>query len=159
MLDTVTAPRRPFTPADVANRSLVITMLRYEDSVMLGPQGAAIFADETLPHLTDLDTYHIFHRMTLAVHGFTTTDMDVKNYRAIFSHYYAGPSHYDAEVLNSVCYMRENKCVYYTAPSIHLGDGATDVELLTITGESSSLVKELEALPHKYVFVGAFSHS
>jgi hypothetical protein len=97
---------------------------------MLGPQGASIFADGTLPHLTNLDTYFIFHRMTLAAHGFSTTDDDVKTYRTIFSNYYAGPQDYDAEVLGSVCYMRENKCVYYTAPPINVGDAAIDVDLL-----------------------------
>lgn len=162
MLEAATAaeePQRPFTSADVANKALVLEMLRYEDSVMLGKTGAAIFADTTLPHLTDLDTYHIFHRITLAAHGFQTGDADVQNYRTIFSHYYKGPHEYDADVLSSVCYMRENKCVYYKSPTINIGDCLVDVELLTLDGTHTSLKSELESLKHKYIFVGAFSNS
>jgi hypothetical protein len=36
MLEAATAaeePQRPFTPADVANKALILEMLRYEDTV------------------------------------------------------------------------------------------------------------------------------
>jgi hypothetical protein len=158
MRDTAES-RRPFTAEDVRDKPLVVSMLKYEDSIMRGPVGAAIFADSTIPHLTELDTYYIFHRMALAEHGFTTTDADVQTYRTIFANYYNGPRDFDADVLGSVCYMRENKCVYYTAPPINVGDVATDAELMRLDGAPTSLHKELAALPHKYVFVGAFSNS
>ena len=151
--------RRPFTISDIGNRELILKMLRYEDSIMLGPIGAAIFADNTLPHLTALDTYYIFHRETLSAHGFNTTDEDVANYRKIFSHYYVSPHQYDAEVLGSVCYMRQNKCVYYTAPLINIGDAAPNADLLTLSGHPTNLFEILDTQKHAYTFVGAFSNS
>lgn len=155
----VCGSRRSFTESDISNKELILRMLRYEDSLMLGPAGAAIFADKTLPHLTELDTYYIFHRATLSAHRFTTTDEDVVNYRKIFSHYYAGPNAFDADVLGAVCYMRQNKCVYYTAPLIHIGDDAPNTDLVTLTGTRSTLFEMLDLHKHSHVFVGAFSNS
>jgi hypothetical protein len=111
--------------------------------------------------LTDLETYYTLHRQTLNAFGFTTTDTDVVKYREIFRNYYNGPHDYDDEVLNSVCYMRENKCVYYDAPHINVGDVLPDSELLTLSGESTTLHAQIAALPPtvKHVFVGAFSNS
>lgn len=157
--DIVTNDRKPFTLEHVKDRELVIKMLSYEDTQMLGLPGKHIFKDLSLHHLTSLETYYIFHRMTLAAHGFSTTDEDVANYRKIFSNYYNSPHSYDAQVLGSVCYMRQNKCVYYDAPLLSVGDEAPDVELLTLEGLSTSLSSLMTAHPHKYVFVGAFSNS
>ena len=161
MKDESTVLKRPFGPDDIKHRSLVLQMLKFEDSLFLGPEGKRIFADPSFHHLTDLDTYYTFHRQTLHAFGFTTTDEDVKMYREIFRNYYNGPHDYDAEVLNSVCYMRENKCVYYDAPLINVGDPIPDSELLTLSGDSTTLHSQLAALPLtvKHVFVGAFSNS
>lgn len=154
------AQRKPFTQEDVANKGLVLRMLQHEDQLMVGPVGSTIFKDPTIPHLTDLETYYIFHRQVLADHGFSSTDEDVANYRSIFQAYYRGPTDYDGEVLSSVCYMRENKCVYYTAPSIDVDDAAPDVELATLGGESTSLHAVLaKHSKARHIFVGAFSNS
>ena len=147
---------RPFTDTHVKNRNLVLVMLRYEDSLFLGSQ---LFKDTSFEHLTDLEAYYTFHRATLAQYGFSTTDKDVETYRTIFLNYYTSPTEYDAEVLNAVCYMRENKCVYYTDPAPIVGDPAPDVALATLDGNPTTLHTILKALPHKYVFVGAFSNS
>ncbi len=150
---------RPFTPADVHNRDLVLAMLRYEDSLFLGPRGQHLFKDASFEHLSNLETYYTFHRATLAKYGFQTTDKDVEMYRTIFRTYYNSPTEYDAEVLNAVCYMRENKCVYYKDPTPSVGDPAPDVALATLEGAPTTLHATLASLPHKYVFVGAFSNS
>ena len=159
MRDSHEMSRRHFTAEDVKNKDLMLRLLRFEDGVIRGPLGAAIFADRSIPHLKSLETYFIFHRITLAEHGFTTEASDVATYRTIFSNYYKDPQHYDEEVINAVCYMRENKCVFYDTPLIALGDLAPDVELSTLSGESTTLHTLIEANPHKYTFVGAFSHS
>ena len=153
--------RRPFTAEDIANRTRIIQMLKYEDSLFLGPEGKRLFGDNTFHHTTDLETYYTFHRATLAAFGFSATDADVAKYREIFRNYYNGPHDYDAEVLRSVCYMRENKCVYYDAPLINIGDTLPDSELLTLSNKSTTLHGELASLPPsvKHVFVGAFSNS
>ncbi len=156
-LKTATKPK-PFTPIDIANKELIVQMLKFEDSIMLGEKGKAIFADKTIPHLTSLDAYYMFHRMALARFGFTTTDDDIVTYRTIFMSYYKGPHDYDADVLGSVCYMRQNKCVYYDAPLIEIGDDAPDVDLLTLDGTPTTFHSLLHN-PHRYVFVGAFSNS
>ena len=159
MHDTHPTAYRPFTTADVADRANVLKMLRYEDALMLGPDGAKIYADPSIPHLTSLETFYILHRAALAAHGFTTTDADVANYRKIFSHYYRSPHDYDAEVLGAVAYMRENKCVYYKAAPISIGDKAPDVPLQTISGIHTSLYQVLAENHHEHIFVGAFSNS
>jgi hypothetical protein len=152
--------RRPFTHEDVKNKELVIKMLKYEDLIMLGPVGAAFFSDNTFSHLTDLNTYFTIHRIVLADHGFQTNDSDVANYRSIFSHYYKTPFDYEKDVLSSVCYMRENKCVYYKTPEIKVDDSVPDVELFEVDGVSkSSLYTALSEIDAKYIFVGAFSNS
>ena len=150
---------RPFTPTDVRKRDLVLAMLRYEDSLFLGSRGQALFKDTSFEHLSNLETYYAFHRATLAKHGFSTTDKDVETYRTIFRTYYTSPTEYDAEVLRAVCYMRENKCVYYKDPTPSVGDPAPDVALATLEGAPTTLHATLASLPHKYVFVGAFSNS
>ena len=161
MKDESTVPKRPFGHKDIQNRALILQMLRFEDSLFLGPEGKKIFGDTTFRHLNDLETYYTLHRQTLNAFGFTTTDTDVAKYREIFRNYYNGPHDFDDEVLNSVCYMRENKCVYYDAPFINVGDVLPDSELLTLSGESTTLHAQLAALPPsiKHVFVGAFSNS
>ena len=151
--------QRPFTHSDVLDRDKVIAMLKYEDSLFLGPKGQALFKDTSFNHLTDLESYYTFHRATLSAFGFQTTEQDVLTYRTIFQNYYKGPHTYDAEVLSSVCYMRENKCVYYDAPEILVDDVAPDTRLATLEGVPTTLHAILDTLPHKYVFVGAFSNS
>ena len=82
---------RPYTPADVRNRDLVLAMLRYEDSLFRGTKGQALFKDASFEHLTNLEAYYTFHRATLAQHGFSTTEQDVETYRTIFLNYYTSP--------------------------------------------------------------------
>ncbi len=152
-------PTRPFTTSDVLNKDLVCQMLRYEDSLMLGSFGERLFADKTFDHGGSLETYRVFHRTTLSAFGFSTSPDDVEMYRTIFGTYYRGPQDYDRDVLGAVCYMRENKCVYYTAPPLVIGEAAPDVPLLTTTGGKTNLNAILETLPHKHVLIGAFSNS
>jgi hypothetical protein len=104
-----------FTNTELDNRALIIKMLQYEDSLILGPVGKEIYEDNSFEHYSSHEAMYIIHRITLNYFGFQTKDEDVQNYRKIFSKYYESPTKYDAEVLQSVVYMRENKLVYKTS--------------------------------------------
>lgn len=151
---------KEFTEDEIKRRDLIIDMLRYEDSLMLGEVGKQIYGDDTLNHLTSLETFYLFHRMTLNKFNYMTRDKDVSNYRKIFSKYYKNASDYDKEVLDSVCYMRENRCVYYTEPKINIGDNIPNCDLYELDGESKMTLYDLiKSNKHQYIFIGAYSNS
>ena len=166
----VTGDKKSFTVDDVKNRELVITMLKYEDSIihssviMLTPHPSSsscsssscsssscssstrdygaecgsvvelksmhpVYGDPLINTKSSLEPEYKIHRLVLDKFGFHTTTEDVEMYRTIFKHYYKSPTDYDAEVLRSVTYMRENKCVYYTSRELLVGDKIPNVKL------------------------------
>jgi hypothetical protein len=148
----------PFTEATVKNKQLIINMLKYEDSLIHGSIGKDIYANEMNRPRISLEPEFSLHRLTLAKFGFTTDDDDVKIYRTIFQNYYNGPHDYDKDVLSSVTYMRENKCVYYTSPIINIGDRLPDCKIFKLDGLETSLHQEL-GTDFQYAFIGGFSNS
>ena len=156
---TETTTTRPFTMKDVSDRELVLRMLRHEDAIILGEQGAKIYRDPlNLPRVS-LHPEFTIHRKVLTDHGFDTSDESVANYRRIFRHYYRSPTDYDAEILSSVVYMRENKCVYYTRPPITVGDRLPDSRLYDLDGVTTTGVHEALGNDFDYAFVAGFSSS
>jgi hypothetical protein len=128
----------PFTMKHVRDKSLVIAMLKYEDIYGNGEEGQIYYETEL---------------------NFPRSSLMVQNYRKIFSTYYNSPTDYDADVLNSVYYMRENKCVYYTSPEIKVGDKLKDCPLLTAEGKEIKLFDILKNHKYTHAIVGAFSNS
>jgi len=102
---------------------------------------------------------YVIHRMTLNAFGFTTTDNDIKNYRKIFSYYYKSPTDYDKQVLDSVTYMRENKCVYYTGKDFNVGDTFEDTQVYDLSGKEKISISSKINPDDEYTFIGAFSNS
>lgn len=150
--------QKPFTMEDVANRELVIKMLKYEDSIILGEIGKQIYKNDLYNPRKTLSPEYAIHRLVLARFDFDTTESSVENYRNIFRNYYNSPTDYDKEVLDCVAYMRENKCVYYTQPIINIGDKLPDSGLYKLNGNDvTTLYKEIGDA--KYTIIGAFSNS
>ena len=94
---------------------------------------------------------------------FPMMDLSLDNYRSIFKNYYNSPNDYDKEVLDSVHYMRNNRCVYYKQPIIKIGDNILDIlketPVLILNGTNSISLLEALGTDFKYAFIGAFSMS
>jgi hypothetical protein len=150
---------KPFTLEDVKNRNLVIKMLKYEDTIIHGEIGKQIYGDPSYKPRTSLFSQFSIHRLVLSKFGFTTSNNDVKNYRSIFLNYYQSPDNYDQEVLSSVTYMRENKCVYYKQPIIQIGDQLPNCRLYELDGKTETNLYEKFGQDFNYMFIGGFSNS
>lgn len=149
---------QPFTLTNIRDRDLVIKMLRYEDSIIHSDDGQAIYKNPFNESLTSLEPRLIIQRVVLNKYSFDTSDQSVSNYREIFRNYYNSPTDYDKEVLSSVTYMRENKCVYYTSPVINIGDEIPDCKLYQLDGKTeTSLYQQLGDSSH--AMLCAFSSS
>lgn len=156
---------KPFTEETLLDRDLIIQMLKYEDSIILGDEGKIMYADPTYKPRVSLTPEYAIQRKTLSHFGFDTSDASVENYRKIFRTYYESPTCYDKDVLCSVAYMRENKCVYYTDPIIELGQEIPDCDLYDLydlydlSATNKVNIKTYLGTDFNYAFVAAFSTS
>jgi hypothetical protein len=148
-----------FTEEHCMDRNLIIKMLKHEDEIIHGDVGKSIYANESYEHFSTLESMYVIHRIVLNTFGFKTTDTDVQNYRKIFSKYYKSPTDYDEEVLSSVTYMRENKCVYYKGKDYNIGDTFENVELYDTNGTTKVNITDMINKEDNYTFIGAFSNS
>ena len=150
----------PFTKNHVNDKELVIKMLNYEEALTKSDVGQSLYQNPLNSPLISLNVEKTLNRMTLIQFGFNTGDDDVECYRTIFRTYYKSPDVYDADVLNAVHYMRENKCVYYKKPDLKIGDIIPDCVLSSLDGQNSiSLYDLLNKEKAKYTMIGAFSLS
>ena len=147
-----------FTIEHLNNRKLIINMLKYEDSIILGDIGKTIFEDPSYEHFSSLEGMHSIHRIVLHDFNFKNEDDDVENYKKIFLKYYKSPTEYDEEVLQSVTYMRENKSVYYTKPDYNIGDLFKPVKVYDVSENVINLIDKINA-QDRYTFIGGFSTS
>jgi hypothetical protein len=150
---------RNFTEDDIKNRELVLKMLKYEDEIIHGDIGKSIYDNESYEHYSSLETTYVIHRITLNAFGFKTNENDLKNYRKIFKNYYNSPTDYDKEVIESVTYMRENKCMYYTGKNYEVGDSYESVELYELSGKNKVNLFDKINPEDNYTIVGSFSNS
>jgi hypothetical protein len=148
-----------FTNEVILNRNLIIEMLKYEDKVIHSDLGKNIYNDNSYEHYTSHEAMYAIHRIVLSEFGFNTTDENVITYRKIFQSYYSSPLVYDKEVIESVSYMRENKCLYYTGKDYGIGDIFEDVRVYNIDGKENVSLFDRIKKEDKYTFVGAFSTS
>lgn len=149
----------PFTKNHVKDRPLILKMLQFEDEYGKSKDGQKLYKTKLLlPHT--LKPIYTIHKHVLNNFGFDTSDTSVKNYRTIFSYYYKSPTEYDKEVLDSVYYMKNNKCVYYKKQVPKIGEKLIDCNLLCIDGTTKiTLFDVLKDKKFKYAFIGAFSAS
>ena len=148
-----------FTNEVILNRNLIIEMLKYEDKVIHSDLGKNIYNDNSYEHYTTHEAMFAIHRIVLSEFGFNTNENDVNTYRKIFQSYYSSPDVYDKEVMDSVSYMRENKCLYYVGKDYKIGDFFEDVKIYTIDGKENVSLFNIIKKEDKYTFVGAFSTS
>ena len=138
-----------FTPEHVKDRNLIIKMLKYENNIILSQ------TPDTLQ--TNFDFIIDTHKRVLANFGFNINNYCIQNYRKIFSNYYRSPTNYDREVLDSVVYTRENKCVYYTRPILNINDKIPNISLYDLDKSILQIYDLFDKF--KYGIIVAFSTS
>jgi hypothetical protein len=146
----------PFTTEHVLDRALILRMLKFEDNYgrTTGQEIYKVYTSH------NLEPGYAINRKVLSHFGFTTTLKDVETYRGIFSAYYNSPTNYDEEVLNSVYYMKNNKCVFYTKDKLTINDTIRDCNLLTTIGNDVTLFDAIDRYrPFNQIFLCAFSMS
>lgn len=151
---------KPFTREDVLNKGLVIKMLNYEEAITRSEIGRNLYSTKSNLPLVTLTVEHILNRLSLAHFGFDTSDDDVEMYRTIFRTYFKSPTDYDADVINAVHYMRNNRRVFYTAQPLQLGDIIPDCKLFKLDGtNTTTLYDEIHHTKAKRTVIAAFSLS
>ncbi len=150
---------KPFTHDDVLNRSLVIQMLQYEEQLTKSDYGQSLYKNTLNRPLISLTVEKTLNRLTLSHFGFDTSDASVETYRTIFKNYYKSPTEYDKEVLDSVHYMRENKCVYYKELPLQIGDKIPNCSLYQLDGQTKTTLHDIINQNSAYTMIGAFSLS
>ncbi len=146
---------KSFTQEDVKNKELILKMLKCEDDLYLGNYGQCAFKSK---YNKNGDAHLSVQRQVLNNFGYNSMDEDLTNYRAIINQYYHGSTDYDEEVMGSVVYLRENKCLYYTVPEIKVGDIYPNCRVYELNGKTeTSLYNVMEG--YDKVMVGAFSTS
>jgi len=151
---------KPFTMNDVKNKQLVIQMLKYEEQLTKSEYGQSLYKNTLNKPLISLNIEKALNRLVLSYFGFNTSDLNVETYRTIFRTYYNSPNDYDKDVLDSVHYMRENKCVYYKSPPLQLGDKIPNCDLYEIDGKTkTTLYDVINKTKSDYTLIEAFSLS
>lgn len=150
----------PFTLSDIMNRDLVIKMLKFEEEITKSEYGQSLYKNILNKPLISLNVEKTLNRLTLDHFNFTTDDTSVENYRTIFKTYYRSPHDYDKEVLDSVHYMRENKCVYYKNQPLKIGENIPNCSLYNLDGHTqTNLYDVIQKANSDYTVVAAFSLS
>jgi hypothetical protein len=134
-------------------------MLKYEDKLFLSDIGQN-FLNEYGSNTTSLEGSKSLQRKTLNNFGFESRDLDLENYRSIFHHYYKSFEDYDKEILDSVYYMRENKCLYYKSKPLEKNQIIPNVNIYGFDGKTQYDLHQL-IIKKNYnkTFLAAFSLS
>jgi hypothetical protein len=150
-----------FTQDNVLDRELVIRMLCREEEIVRSDDGQNRYRNPENKPYHSLNTYYTINRIVLAEFGFNPSTDSVESYRNIFKTYYRSSTDYDKEVLDSVHYMRNNRCVYYTSPVIHVGNELPNSNLLCIDGQTPTTLHDIidQYMPFSFFIVAAFSLS
>jgi len=155
----VTKNKNEFVLEDIKNRELILDMLKYEDTLYLSNEGQSTLRNYG-SNFSSLESSKIIQRQTLEKFNFCSSEESLKNYRKIFQHYYRSSIDYDNEILQSVFYMRENRCLYYTEPELIIGDKLPDVELFNLDGTTkNNLYDILDKKDYNNCIIAAFSLS
>jgi len=148
-----------FTHDIIKNKSLILKMLKYENDIFLSDTGQTFlrnFGYKT----TSLEGSKSIQRHVLQRFGFLSSDDDLKIYRRIFHHYYNSPVDYDKDILKSVFYMRENRCLYYTSKPLYDGEIIPNINIFNLNGSDEISLHELiNSKQYDKTIVAAFSLS
>lgn len=148
-----------FTQEDIDNKELIIKMLTYEDKLFLSDNGQNFLKDYG-SKTNSLGGSKSIQRYVLNSFGFSSTNEDLKIYRTIFHNYYNSPTDYDKDILKSVYYMRENRCLYYTTKPLEQGQIIPNTNIYDLNGKDIFNLHELiKSKNYEKTFVAVFSLS
>lgn len=148
-----------FGQTQILNKELILKMLKYEDKLFLSDSGQK-FLNEYGNNTTSLEGSKSIQRRTLNNFGFESTDLDLNNYRKIFHHYYNDSENYDLDILNSVYYMRENRCLYYKSPPLKKNQIIPNLNIFGLDGLTHyDLHQLIKSKNYDKTFLAAFSLS
>lgn len=150
---------KSFTNDDVDNKDLVIKMLQFEEQFTKSDRGQALYKNKLNRPFISLTVEKTINRIVLAQFGYNTTDDDVETYRTIFRTYFRSPDDYDEDVINSVHYMRENRCVFYKATPLQIGEQVPDSTLYHLNGKNKTSLYNIIDKKSRYTVIAAFSLS
>lgn len=149
----------PFDLEYIQNKQLILSMLEYEDKLFLSKEGQQ-FLSEYGSNTTSLEGSKSIQRKTLNNFGFSSTDTDLSNYRKIFHHYYVSSTEYDPQILNSVYYMRENRCLYYKSKPLEINTIIPNLNVYGLDGETQyDLHQLIKTKNYSKTILAAFSLS
>lgn len=151
---------QPFTQDNIANRALMLNMLRKEDELYF----SSIGQEHLSAHggASSIEGGKVLQRAILSDFGFDTSDSSLANYRTVIHHYYRSPTDYDKEIMASVVYLRENKLLYYTTPKPVTGQPYIDVPIYHSNGTKTRLkniIASAKLQQKQYLICAAFSLS
>ena len=150
----------PFTKEYVLDKELVINMLQFEEEFTKSNEGQDLYRNPLNRPYVSLHIEKTINRIVLNNFGFNTLDESVEMYRTIFKTYFNSPDDYDEDVINSVHYMRENKCVFYKHPKLKIGAHIPDCTLYNLDGETeTTLYNAINKHNFNKVVIAAFSLS
>lgn len=148
-----------FNLTHIQNRELILKMLKYEDELFLSDSGQKflnIYGNNT----TSLEGSKSLQRKTLNNFGFESGELDLGNYRKIFNYYYNDSKNYDFEILNSVYYMRENRCLYYKSPPLKKNQIIPNLNVFGLDGITQyDLYQLIKSKNYNKTILAAFSLS
>jgi hypothetical protein len=152
---------KSFTKNDVDDKELIISMLQSEEKLIRSDYGQSRYRNAYNHPYKSLTNEYAFNRMVLNEFGYDTSDESVEMYRTIFRTYFNSPDDYDKDVINAVHYMRNNKCVFYTASDINIGDDLPDCDLYQLDGTTVTTLHTIinKNKPFESTFIAAFSLS
>jgi hypothetical protein len=149
----------PFDISIIKNKELILNMLKHEDELFLSEEGQN-FLNEYGNNITSLEGSKSIQRQILNNFGFESQDSDLKNYRSIFDNYYNSSKDYDADILNSVYYMRENRCLYYKSEPLKINQEIPNVDVYGLDGETiNDLHLVIKSKKYDKTILAAFSLS
>ena len=149
----------PFTRKHLLDRQLVISMLKDEEVFAKSTPGQDLYRQEMHGGVANFDVMRAIHRRILDKYDFDDSSESVEIYRDIFRTYYNSPKDYDEEVINSVHYMRENKCIKYTDPPMKIGQKIPNCDLTDLNGKTTNLHHIIREEKCDFVVFASYSES
>ncbi len=148
-----------FDESHIKNKELILKMLKFEDELFLSEQGQQ-FLNDYGNNILSLEGSKSIQRKTLNYFGFESKNSDLKNYRRIFHNYFKSSTNFDSDVMNSVFYMRENRCLYYKSPQLEINEIIPNIGIYDLDGKTQYELHELiRSKKFNKTFLAAFSLS
>lgn len=142
---------------NLQDKQLVIEILTYEESLTKSDFGKQLYQNKFNRPFVSLDIETSIIKLVLNHFGFNTSEQSVSNYRSIFKTYFRSALDYDKDVINSVHYMRENKCVFYQSKEIKNNDIIPNCNLYLDDGQSETTLYDIIKEESRYTMICAFS--